>query len=280
MAATATLSQKRRCRLEGGESESREVPDDHHVTQPHLRPATRRGPSSRAKRDHLGRGGLSSPPRPTAPVAAPTDGPQLPTPRSSHRRRCRLRRHAGSHGGQRLGTTAKRHHLSEIPPTGFSGDRPTWPARAPAMRHRRGDEGDPTPVPPRSSEFPVPARSRDPPPRSSRGGTTMSGVVVLIVLAALAALTSAPKISTWAASRRRREAPPIAEPSTWVRVLRGGEELEEALERARRYDETAEAALRRRIERYRAAAPTNRGAVVALRAHSGDEAGLDDHKTA
>lgn len=108
----------------------------------------------------------------------------------------------------------------------------------------------------------------------------MSRVVLAPMLVAVGALAWVPKAWAWAASRHRPAAPRVCEPTTWVRVLRDGEELDEALDRARRYDEEAEAALRQRIERYRAATPGPAGDVVALWADDEGEADRDGHTTA
>lgn len=108
----------------------------------------------------------------------------------------------------------------------------------------------------------------------------MSEIALVPLLVALGALAWTPKVWVWPASRRRRPRAPVVEPIAWVRVLRSAEELDEALDRARHYEEEAEVALRRRIERYRASLTEPAGAVVALRADDQCGADCDGHKTA
>lgn len=107
-------------------------------------------------------------------------------------------------------------------------------------------------------------------------------VAVVVALVGLGAVVSTPRAWAWSAGRRRKGAPQVGEPRSLVRVLRDGDELEEAVERARRYDEEAEATLRERIERYRATAPRTNGAVVALRPGEGGagDGDRDGHLTA
>lgn len=108
----------------------------------------------------------------------------------------------------------------------------------------------------------------------------MSAPVLIVVLVALAALAWLSKPNAPTASRRRRGTTLISEPSTRVHVLRSGAELQEAIERARHYDEKAEEVLRRRVERYTAVSPGRPGTLVALRTCDGSDEERHDQKTA
>ena len=106
----------------------------------------------------------------------------------------------------------------------------------------------------------------------------MSGLTLVLVLFGLGALCGVVWVLAGAVRRSDHAAGrTLEEPRSPVRVLLSGDELEEAIERALRYDRAAEDTLHRRIDRYTKSDNRHSATVIDLptRGSDGDTAGTD-----
>lgn len=110
----------------------------------------------------------------------------------------------------------------------------------------------------------------------------MSGLTLVLVLCGLGVLCGVPWVLAVVARRSAHDAGrALGEPRSPVRVLRGDDELEEAIERALRYDRAAEDTLHRRIDRYTKADNRHSATVIDLPTNgSGADTAGTDQRTA
>ena len=94
----------------------------------------------------------------------------------------------------------------------------------------------------------------------------MGGMVLLFVVLIVVAVQAIPWVASWAAHWLRgcTSLTSLAEPRSSVRVLRGEDELEEAMGRALAYEQAAQEAIVRRIERYRSSEGEHQAAITGL----------------